>query len=67
MKVKDLKIAHNQKSVIIMQKISTNHDNSKCYGIIKIEIQQNQTADSVEFVIRDSHVQFNNMTNNSSH
>ena len=45
-----------------MQKISINHDNSKCYtneGIINIEVQPNQTAGSVEFVIRDS--QFNNM------
>ena len=62
LKLQDLKITHEQKSVIIMQKISINHDNSKCHtnkGIINIEVQPNQTADNVEFVIRDS--QFNNM------
>ena len=43
-----------------MQKISINHDNSKCYtnkGIINIEVQPNQAIDSVEFIISDS--QFN--------
>ena len=62
LKEKNLKIAHDQESIIIMQKISVNHDNSQCYtnkGIINIQIQPNNIVDSLEIKISDS--QFNQM------
>ena len=58
MKDKLLKVAHDHKSVIIVQKISVHNGNSNCYtnrGMINTDIQLNQTEDRIKIKISDSH------------